>query len=112
VDYRSRYALAFAAARGDPGHFFGLYPRARGPLGHRDVVMVAKVYGRFVPTSQDRDRWETIAAKLDEEKWGRAGTSGGTSDEKALESSDSSAFTDGSRGGTRTLDPGIMSAVL
>ena len=25
-------------------------------LGHRDVVMVAKVYGRFVPTHQERDR--------------------------------------------------------
>jgi len=36
----------------------------------QDVVMVARVYGRFVPTSQERDRWESIAATLDEEEWG------------------------------------------
>jgi integrase len=47
-------------------------------LGHRDVVMVARVYGRFVPTSQERDRWEGIAAALDAERWGRAGTADGT----------------------------------
>jgi len=81
-------------------------------LGHRDVVMVAKVYGRFVPTSQERDRWESIAAALDEEKWGRRGALDGAGNEKALEPSDPSACEDDSRGGTRTHDPGIMSAVL
>ena len=38
-------------------------------LGHKDVLMVARVYGRFVPNSQERDRWESIAAALDDEKW-------------------------------------------
>jgi len=33
-------------------------------LGHKDVVMVARVYGRFVPTSQERDRWEAIGPTL------------------------------------------------
>ena len=89
-------------------------------LGHRDVVMVAKVYGRFVPTSQERDRWEGIAAELDAEKWGRVGTSGGTyppgADDDAVQKSPASTWdaeaSDDSRGGTRTHDPGIMSAVL
>jgi hypothetical protein len=42
----------------------------------QDVVMVARVYGRFVPTSQERDRWESIAATLDEEEWGGRGALG------------------------------------
>jgi hypothetical protein len=80
-------------------------------LGHRDVVMVGKVYGRFVPTSQERDRWETIAAALDEEKWAGRGVSGSASNEKALEPERPSACEDDSRGGTRTHDPGIMRIV-
>ena len=31
-------------------------------LGHRDVAMVAKVYGRLKPDTEKRDRWERIAA--------------------------------------------------
>jgi len=54
-------------------------------LGHRDVAMVAKVYGRFVPNTQERNRWESIAAALDAEKWGPGGVSGGASDAKPLE---------------------------
>ena len=89
-------------------------------LGHRDVVMVAKVYGRFVPTSQERDRWEAIASALDAEKWGAVGTSGGTSasegNAEAIRQSPATPeereASDDSRGGTRTHDPGIMSAVL
>jgi hypothetical protein len=75
-------------------------------------VMVARVYGRFVPTSQERDRWEAIAAALDAEKWPARGVPDGASNEKALEPERSSAWEDDSRGGTRTHDPGIMSAVL
>ena len=74
--------------------------------------MVARVYCRFVPNSQERDRWKSIAAALDEEKWGGRGVLGGASNEKPLEPSDPSGCDDDSRGGTRTLDPGIMSAVL
>src|SRR5262245_58867083 len=81
-------------------------------LGHKDVVMVARVYGRFVPNSQERDRWEKIAAALDEEKWGRRGALDGAGNEKPLELESPSGCDDDSRGGTRTLDPGIMSAVL
>ena len=70
-------------------------------LGHRDVVMVAKVYGRFVPTSQERDRWEAIAAALDAEKWGRRGALQGAPNEKALEPESPSAD-----GDDATLDLG------
>ena len=38
-------------------------------LGHRDVTMVAKVYGRFKPDTEERDRWERVAAARDREKW-------------------------------------------
>jgi len=85
-------------------------------LGHRDVVMVARVYGRFVPTQQERDRWERAAAALDTQKWGTMGTALGTSrlgleNEEVANIHDVSDF-GSSRGGTRTRDPGIMSAVL
>ena len=78
----------------------------------QDVVMVARVYGRFVPTSQERDRWESIAATLDEEEWGGHGALGSAGNEKALELESPSTCDGDSRGGTRTHDPGIMSAVL
>jgi hypothetical protein len=29
-------------------------------LGHNDMAMVAKVYGRFKPDGEERDRWEKI----------------------------------------------------
>ena len=74
--------------------------------------MVAKVYGRFAPNRVERDRWEAAAAAMDEEKWGRRGAVDGAANEKALEPEAPSAWTDDSRGGTRTRDPGIMSAVL
>jgi integrase len=85
-------------------------------LGHRDVMMVARVYGRFVPNHQERDRWEQAAAALDVEKWGQMGTTTGTSSlmpksSEVANVNDASDFDD-SRGGTRTRDPGIMSAVL
>jgi hypothetical protein len=84
-------------------------------LGHADVAMVAKVYGRFAPRSDERDRWERIAAEQDK-KSTHLGTAVGTGvegqkTEKAHKSLDSHTFQN-SRGGTRTHDPGIMSAVL
>ena len=74
--------------------------------------MVARVYGRFVPNSQERDRWESIAAALDQEKWGSRGVLGGAPNDKPLEPNGPSGCDGDSRGGTRTHDPGIMSAVL
>ena len=84
-------------------------------LGHADIAMVAKVYGRFAPRSDERDRWEKIAATLDE-KSKEMGTAVGTSttpnnNDNARKPLDSRALGN-SRGGTRTHDPGIMSAVL
>ena len=85
-------------------------------LGHRDVVMVARVYGRFVPTTVERDQWERAATALDLEKWSDLGTAVGTSTSVAPEATDATkpATDNGdgpwenSRGGTRTRDPGIM----
>ena len=116
----------------DARHFYAVrairagtpYELVARQLGHADVAMVAKVYGRFAPRQVERNRWEEIAAAQDRElleqnsvekgaphgaptsendnapEWERTGT--------AYEESTS---TD-SRGGTRTRDPGIMSAVL
>lgn len=36
-------------------------------LGHADPVMVLKVYGWFMPSQHDRDKWEAIAALQDEQ---------------------------------------------
>jgi integrase len=88
-------------------------------LGHVDAVMVARVCRRFVPNHVERDRWEIAAAALDAEKWGAIGTAAGT----AIPTSEPPEITkssnplglddfESSRGGTRTRDPGIMSAVL
>jgi hypothetical protein len=82
--------------------------------------MVAKVYGRFVPTTIERDRWEKAAAALDKEKWKDLGTSQGTSASQESTPTDAERPAtrtgreswENSRGGTRTRDPGIMSAVL
>jgi hypothetical protein len=84
-------------------------------LGHADIAMVAKVYGRFAPRSDERDRWEKIAAAQDK-KSSETGTVVGTAsevpnNEKARKPLAPRAL-ENSRGGTRTHDPGIMSAVL
>jgi hypothetical protein len=34
-------------------------------LGNADVQMVARIWGRRAPRSDERDRWEKIAAELD-----------------------------------------------
>ena len=84
--------------------------------------MVATVYGRYAPRSDERDRWERIASEQDEErakttrvrdqKVDELGTAGGTSPENDSSQPPLSDWLDDSRGGTRTRDPGIMSAVL
>jgi len=81
-------------------------------LGHRDVVMAAKVYARFVPKHQERDRWELAASALDIEKWPELGTLAGTVPDTKSSQPLVSDWPVSSRGGTRTRDPGIMSAVL
>ena len=47
-------------------------------LGHRDVEMAAKAYGRFKPDTEERDRWEKLAGVSDAEKWGRRSVLDGT----------------------------------
>ena len=78
--------------------------------------MVAKVYGRFKPDTEERDRWERIAAARDQEKWASGVANDDAASEKVHEETPASATahegSEDSRGGTRTRDPGIMSAVL
>ena len=84
-------------------------------LGHADVAMVAKVYGRFAPRSDERDRWEKIAAAQDEKTKEMGALVGAikTPNEKTKPANPKAVSRlSNSRGGTRTLDPGIMSAVL
>lgn len=38
-------------------------------LGRAHVAMVAKVYGRFAPGHQDRERWEKVADARDREEF-------------------------------------------
>ncbi len=115
----------------DARHFYAIravrvgtpYELVARQLGHVDVAMVAKVYGRFAPRSDERDRWERIAAEQDARELtsrntnrGAMGTvlgtsAQGTKNTEAANPLEGSGFVD-SRGGTRTHDPGIMSAVL
>ena len=78
-------------------------------LGHRDV-------GALQAGHRERDRWEHIAAARDAEKWARDVATDATDAEKLHEESPATRYereaSDDSRGGTRTRDPGIMSAVL
>ena len=58
----------------DARHFYAIravragtpYELLARQLGHADVTMVARIYGRYAPRSDERDRWEKIAAQLDE----------------------------------------------
>jgi hypothetical protein len=89
------------------------------------VQMVARIYGRYAPRSDERDRWEKIAAQQDApaesgavgtaasaEKSDGMGTAVGTAPENDSSQPPVSDWLLSSRGGTRTRDPGIMSAVL
>ena len=104
-DARHHWAVRMARA----GAPFELIARQ---LGHRDVAMVAKVYGRFKPDTEERDRWERVAAARDQEKWHRPASTECANAEKLDEVDAGSDWEQSSRGGTRTRDPGIMSAVL
>jgi integrase len=50
-------------------------------LGHKDGVLCLKVYGRYVPRQEERERWEVIAAVQDkvaqEESAARSGINSG-----------------------------------
>jgi len=87
-------------------------------LGHSNAVMVLKIYGRFMPSQQDRDKWEKIAAAQDHQD-AIAVVSGSVHGSINLTTESTNAANSkrisglpSSRGGTRTRDPGIMSAVL
>ena len=69
-------------------------------LQYRDVAMVAGVYGRFKPDTEERDRWERIAAARDDEKRHRPGSSRGASGENVVEVERVSDGDVSSRGGT------------
>jgi hypothetical protein len=112
-DARHHWAVRMARA----GAPFELIARQ---LGHRDVALVAKVYGRFKPDTEERDRWEQAAAARDDAKWsGLVATrvakelrKSKNLDERSPASPWEYEAWEDSRGGTRTHDPGIMSAVL
>jgi hypothetical protein len=78
--------------------------------------MVAKVYDRFKPDTEERDRWEKAAAARDEVKWSGLVAKQRAALEILDEQSPATPWereaSNDSRGGTRTRDPGIMSAVL
>ena len=109
----SRHFYAIRAVRaGTP------YELVARQLGHADVQMVATRYGRYAPRSDERDRWERIAAQLDEptrtvsEKHEEMGAILGAPPQNDSSQPLVSDWLVDSRGGTRTHDPGIMSAVL
>jgi integrase len=113
----SRHFYAIRAVRaGTP------YELVARQLGHADVQMVATRYGRYAPRSDERDRWEKIAAQFDEpattapsapaKKSGEMGAVLGAVPRNNSSQPLGSDWLVDSRGGTRTHDPGIMSAVL
>lgn len=70
-DSRHSYAVR-AAKAGTPPEIIARQ------LGHKDAVMVLKVYGRFFPSSEERDKWERIAAAQDAADRTRRATSAAT----------------------------------
>lgn len=115
----------------DARHFYAIRAvRAGTPveivarqLGHADAVMVLKTYGKFAPRSDERDRWEKIAAALDTPatvtESGPLGTVAGTSrpaterpgTNKAANPLKDSGFVSGAWG-ARTPDPRLAKADL
>ena len=102
----------------DSRHFYAIrairagtpYELVARQLGHADVAMVAKVYERFAPRSDERDRWEKIAAAQDEKKKERGALLGAikTPNEKTKPANPKEVSRlPNSRGGTRTRDPAL-----
>ena len=89
-------------------------------LGHRDGTLVLKVYGRFIPHDVEWTYWRERLAERQASKLAGRGAAGGAAartepqkpDEKSPATPWDREASDDSRGGTRTRDPGIMSAVL
>jgi hypothetical protein len=52
-------------------------------LGHANIQMVAKIYGKHAPRSDERDRWELIAAEQDRLAVSDANVAGKNSGEMA-----------------------------
>jgi integrase len=115
----------------DARHFYAVravragtpYELVARQLGHADVQMVSRVYGRYAPRSDERDRWERIAAKQDAERDNAARkkakavctipcTIPAAAENEKSRKPHGPRDLHNSRGGTRTHDPGIMSAVL
>ena len=79
--------------------------------------MVARVYGVYAPRSDERDRWEKIAADQDAareaqhaKKIEKMGAAVCASSQKRREPTTLSDWLVDNRGATRTRDPGIMSS--
>lgn len=49
-------------------------------LGHKDGVLALRVYGRYVPRQEEREKWEKIAAAQDEVAKAKHATPSGSSD--------------------------------
>ena len=86
-------------------------------LGHADAVLVLRVYGRFAPRQEERDKWERVASAAAADRERESGVYHPVYHRDATEHDKSPGFLNlddlhYSRGGTRTRDPGIMSAVL
>ena len=86
-------------------------------LGHANAVLVHKLYGRFAPDEDKRDKWERIASAAAGERAAECIVyepmyqSEVVIKAKSLKPMGPSDLSY-SRGRTRTRDPGIMSAVL
>jgi len=58
-----RHSFAVRAARaGTPAELIARQ------LGHANAILVLQVYGRFMPSAQERDRWERVASAQDAEQ--------------------------------------------
>jgi hypothetical protein len=99
-DQRHSYAVR-AARAGTPAELIARQ------LGHANAVLVLKVYGRFMPSQQDRDKWEKLADLQDQES-AAACTISCTTPRNEMSQLLVSDWPINSRGGTRTRDPGIM----
>ena len=91
-------------------------PKQRAHNEHRSALMAGT---EAKESSDERDRWEKIAAEQDAareaqhaKKIAKMGAAVGAPPQKQREPTTVSDWLVDSRGGTRTRDPGIMSAVL